>query len=203
MEELYREISHLKQCYSNDDMETVVKNHENKIRILQNTIEKQQKATKDALDDVVILESTLDNKAIEIDKLNAEIVAVKSIGICCTICEYVGGLRENLTNHILEIHGGKVTTENIEKDLNVQSTDCIPSTSKCEKCDFDSDDENEIDIHLKSAHKLNCEECDFISKYTQEMKDHMAEIHDLRCQSCNESFVGQEKMKTHIYVESM
>ena len=45
------------------------------------------------------------------------------------------------------------------KDV-LESDEEIPSTSKCGKCDYASDDECDLKLHMESHHEIFCNICD-------------------------------------------
>ena len=52
----------------------------------------------------------------------------------------------------------------------------LPSTSKCGSCDFESDDEENLNVHVKSKHEFSCEICELTFKYEEKLKTHMCRL---------------------------
>ena len=52
----------------------------------------------------------------------------------------------------------------------------VPSTSKCGSCDFESDDEKNINMHVKSKHEFSCEICELTFQSEEKLKTHMCRL---------------------------
>jgi predicted RNase H-like nuclease (RuvC/YqgF family) len=91
-------------------------------------------------DMVEILESTLDNKKQELEKLQKELEIHNSYEYKCDICSFVCILKPNLEEHMEEKHYNIQTTSEDSED--------VATTSKCGKCNYDSEEESELLMHI-------------------------------------------------------
>ena len=48
------------------------------------------------------------------------------------------------------------------KENMIDDDECQPSTSKCGKCQYESVDENDLLMHIKSNHEFKCDVCELI-----------------------------------------
>ena len=200
MEEMYKEIRHLEQNNSQDEMERVSAKFKNEIGGLEKKLEQNQKMLKDATDTVDILESTLNNKSIEIDKLNAEILSVRRQGLSCTLCEFKCETEVDLTKHILKSH--EHVSEICETNANAKCTpieDDIPSTSNCGSCKYPSESNKDMKMHVNSKHKfLLCDQCDFKTENRDNPDTHTLFEHNFTCSVCISRFRSADKLESHI-----
>ena len=77
------------------------------------------------------------------------------------------------------------TPEDSDKNtiLENENTDTnVPSTSKCGKCDYESDTEVDLKAHIESDHEdeilcnFECETCDLVCKTGEKLKKHLCRI---------------------------
>ena len=52
----------------------------------------------------------------------------------------------------------------------------IPTTSKCKSCDYESDDEDEMNRHVNVKHKLCCDLCNLDFESDRKLKNHTCKI---------------------------
>ena len=150
-----------------------------------------------------MLEVKLHDKKLEIVKLNAEIVQVRTLGQSCTNCNYTFDLREELTKHILDKHGSKICTERVDisesdKDINNIGNPDLPSTSKCGTCLNTSEDERDLKTHTNSKHVLYCDHCEFQSESSDSLHEHYLLKHNFLCPTCSNIFKTQQKLSKHL-----
>ena len=73
-----------------------------------------------------------------------------------------------------------------------------PSTSKYGICDYGSDEEYKIKMHMQSSNEFSCIECEYISNKKHNLKKHIETSHGVECQKCNEMFAGIGKLNCHM-----
>ena len=185
LEALCKEISDLRQNCTQEE------NVNNKTKDLEKKLSKTRDDLKSANDDVLILENTLDNRKSEIESLKEKMVNKSNN---CETCD--NAIRNSV---ISELHIPE-HTEVIPVD-----NESVPTTSQCGKCEFESDDETELKVHVKSSHAFECEKCDISFEACNDLKVHMGKIHGTKCDECGENFANANKLKTHtcrIYVKN-
>ena len=74
----------------------------------------------------------------------------------------------------------------------------MPSTSKCWKCDYESDEESDIKTHIESAHKFRCDLCDFQADLKDDLETHELFEHNNPCPECINTFRTPDKLEHHI-----
>ena len=178
IEELYREISHLEQNVDNDKLVKV--SNENKT--LKDKLKKLEESRNECIDNVHILEHTLQNRLSEIQRLNQKIEDLENQKVEpeCNNCQ-------NATNKNSEKHS---ISEHADEDM--------PSTSKCGKCDYESDEESDIKTHIESAHKFRCDLCDFQADLKDDLETHELFEHNNPCPECINTFRTPDKLEQHI-----
>ena len=73
-----------------------------------------------------------------------------------------------------------------------------PSTSKCGKCEYESEDESDIEMHMKSSHEFNCNLCNFQTDMKDKFDTHELFEHNFPCSECLNIFRTPIKLKDHI-----
>ena len=174
LEEVHRELSDLQHTCIDESL--------NKTEKLEKKLFKCQQNLKEATENVVILEHTLDNKVSEIESLKLKFFEEVKSNSSCEICE-----KSNETEKELKEHG---LLEHEEENL--------PSTSKCGTCDYDSADEIDLKTHMESNHVIQCDLCSFGGKDKSDMEDHDLFEHNFPCPNCLHIFRTPEKEDTHI-----
>ena len=177
IEELFREITYYKEELSI---------YVSKTKSLESNIVKKEKEIHSLSDKNVILENTLSNKVEEIETLKEEINCAR-----------------NLSEHLEETNEKYDDTAKHKMDFQNHDPpdhreEDTPSTSKCGICDYGSDEEYEMKMHMKSSHEFACMECEYISNKKSDLKEHIETSHTVECQKCNEMFAGIEKLNGHI-----
>ena len=59
-----------------------------------------------------------------------------------------------------------------------------PSTSKCGKCEYESEDESDIEMHMKSTHDFNCDLCSLQTDTKNKLETHELFEHNFPCSEC-------------------
>ena len=81
-------------------------------------------------------------------------------------------LENVVESKIIEISDLKKSLKIIKKDTNDED-DCQPSTSKCGKCEYESDGENDLLMHIKSNHDITCDVCALTFQSEAKLKTHV------------------------------
>ena len=107
-------------------------------------------------------------------------------------------LTEKLRNNgSFDCESYKVTDKSgsdAETHLTEHTEENTPSTSKCGKCPYESDDEKDMNVHIKQNHKTNvltCDVCSFKSEDADTLSKHKTEQHEIKCDYCD--FITQWK----------
>ena len=158
-----------------DLQQTCREESSNKTEKLEKKLYKCQQNLKEATDTVVILENTLENKVSEIESLQIKLKTREK-------CETNEEVEKEMQKHDSEEH--------LEESL--------PSTSKCGTCNYDSADENDLKIHMKSNHVIMCDLCSFEAKNKSDIEDHDLFEHNFPCPNCLNIFRTPDKHETHI-----
>ena len=199
VEELYREVSHLKLDKKNDDREQ--------------QLCKTKLNLKEASDTIAMLESTVMNGRTEIDSMKEKLnlFEIGTFKYSCEKCENIDTCKTNLNIH---------ASEHTDEDL--------PSTSKCGTCNYESDDETDLQNHISSnhvkenqlnesqiklktasedkAHKakpdatagVKCPECIYIAESNYYLEDHILDNHNFPCGNCTMIFRTLDRLEIHI-----
>ena len=130
-----------------DDMEILVDKHSKEKRKLSDEMETQ----------IMMLENVVESRDLKIHSLEEELKNVNDeVSTSLTpLCEQCAKLIKS--DSVSQKHDGSDHEE---------EENSIPTTSKCGKCEYESDDECEMKKHLKSIHDFKCGECDYNSSLT-------------------------------------
>ena len=74
----------------------------------------------------------------------------------------------------------------------------LPSTSNCGKCEYTSDDEEDLNLHIKSVHVILCNLCDFETDSNSTFNEHNLSVHTFPCNNCKLSFKSERKLSGHM-----
>ena len=55
---------------------------------------------------------------------------------------------------------------------------------------FESDEEGEMEKHIRSIHETTCIEYDYFARNKQELRKHVESKHIKKCEICDETFAG-------------
>ena len=98
-------------------------------------------------------------------------------------------------------------------EASVNTDEDLPSTSKCGKCDYESESETDMESHFETNHELTCNTCDFTCCSKQLLENHIYEKHrkcesermnkpnlelDLECENCNLTCKTKDKLEKHL-----
>ena len=120
-----------------------------KLKVSKDKLELIQKQSEET---ILMLENVVETEKLKVN----EILCYKS----CDKCE----------------KSSEVNCEtNIQKEK-FHGTEDAPSTSKCGSCDYQSDDENDMNTHVKIKHAFNCEVCKLIFKNEVKLQTHVCRI---------------------------
>ena len=80
--------------------------------------------------------------------------------------------------------------------------DDLPSTSNCGNCDYKSDEESEMKLHIESNHSFKCKTCHKIFSSELSLKSHVEDKHatpkTLECETCSYICNTAEKLEKHM-----
>ena len=77
----------------------------------------------------------------------------------------------------------------------------MPSTPKCGKCDYYSEDEEELNDHMNSVHLLSCDFCNFQTEKKTILETHMKTDHINECTKCDYETKSEEDLNIHMNEE--
>jgi hypothetical protein len=165
IEELYGELSYLREKGSNDKLVKLA----NENKILNARLKNAEECNIESTDTIEILESNLRNREHDVEKLKAQ-------------------------NKDLENENQKIRlafeSKDRAKDI-LDSDEDTPSTSKCGKCDYESDGESDMRVHMESHHETRCSICDYKCLNKLGLENHMEKKHMTICVKGNESATSQ------------
>ena len=98
-----------------------------------------------------ILEYVVANKNKKVSDLEDMVAQIKSCDMCAKVCK---------TASYISKHDEENT----------------PSTSKCDSCDYESDDENDVTSHMKSKHEFLCKICGLSFESETKLKKHTCKV---------------------------
>ena len=202
---LKQEINDLKTILANIEIEkdeVEIKNEtlERSIMSLDNKLEMEYNETKKAKDEI-------NNIKIENEKVNDDLqLKIEEIVNCkealsklklaneklenklkeseenCMMLENVVNSKEKQISE-LESKVTKISCENCERNFgttkDLTDPNDIPSTSKCGLCEYESENENDMNIHVKTEHDLLCKVCDLTFETVRKLNMHMCRVNVL------------------------
>ena len=138
-------------------------------------------------ENIIMLENKLASRDQKVYELQEEIKTIEETApitfkAVCDKCENVANTEKRLKEH------GKVN----------HSDEDIPSTSKCGKCEYNSEDEDDLSQHMEAMHLINCDMCDFQSDSNTEADNHKQSAHIFPCVNYNLTFNSERKLSDHI-----
>ena len=151
---------------------------ENKALMAKN--KEQHKKFLDKSDFHDILENTLDNKVLEIDRLRQKIEMLRKSQFACAYCDYETAVEDNLKGHVRVNH---------------------ESQFPCKSCDQKSDIESDLCKHTQEKHDNGVEHslqnCDLATTSKSDLKD-LSDVYEHKCTLCNYTCKTELKLKNHI-----
>ena len=138
----------------NDDLQLKIEeifNCKEALSKLKLSHEKLENKLKESEENNMMLENVVNNKEKEISELESRVTKIS-----CDNCESNFGTTKDLTD-----------------------PNDIPSTSKCVSCEYKSENENDINIHVKTEHDLLCKVCDLTFETVRKLNMHMCRVNVL------------------------
>ena len=173
-----------KERLLNEQIKNVAAERE-ELKVMVDKITKERRTvTKEFEDNIVILEHTVESRDEQILALEEELKELK-VEITPVNCE-------NCEKNV------KSENDNHKDNEHADNADDIPSTSKCGKCNYESDDELNMETHVKTNHKLKCDLCDFVAETKDKLDTHELFEHNFPCPNCLNIFRTPNKYKVHI-----
>ena len=74
----------------------------------------------------------------------------------------------------------------------------MPSSSKCGKCDYESEDDSDLNTHMKSDHGIRCDLCSYVEENELDLEGHNLFEHNFPCPNCLNIFRTPDKLDRHI-----
>ena len=137
---------------------------------LRKTVEKVQCENKklheiqiDLEENVTMLENVVETRDLKIYSLEKKMRISEEETQCftCKMCDVNIRKKSDLKKHIDEC-----------------SDENLPSTSKCGTCDYQSDDDDDMRVHMKSKHDVLCKLCKYVCANEEDLKEHVNYIHE-------------------------
>ena len=100
----------------------------------------------------------------------------------CISCDFKGVTKNDLSNHISDIHSRTFT---------------------CNQCDFTSTKSSDVKEHKTKTHPivmLNCEECKFQTQHKNQLEKHQKTMHGapkFPCEKCNYKAIHENDLRRH------
>ena len=160
----------LKQNGSQEENIKPIDEISNKTKGLEKKLFRTEDDLRAASETILMLENKLESKALEIEILTDRMGNKETL--YCENCEVPAK-----TVNDVKAHTTKYSDEN------------TPSTSNCGKCPYQSDDEEDMNLHINLNHKVDtqkfsCELCRFESNENDDLTKHMDEMHSKKCDHC-------------------
>ena len=180
-----------------------------KERLIDTNIEKlkrdkimHEKRINDLETNIIMLENVVKTQELKILNLKQEVEDRLELE------ENVSLLENTIKGRDQEVYDLKQELKKIEEAESVNFTDeNQPSTSKCGTCEYESDDENDLRMHIKAKHKFQCDLCSYVSEKEEDLKSHAFSIHkggkvmtdqEFKCDRCELTCKTKLKLKNHI-----
>ena len=149
--------------------------------------EKQENVVMELEANILMLENVVESRNERIYTLEEEFKQMEetystSIIPNCESCEDVADTQSFVNKH----------------DTSNHSDENLPSTSKCGVCDYSSDNEKDVNQHMKRVHEFCCNICSFEANTEWEIENHEIVQHNYNCLECNETFRTADKLEIHI-----
>ena len=135
---------------------------------------------------------------------NKDKVVEKHLTTIKELTENVMILENTVVSRNSEIINLKEEIESIER-VNMSDNhkdDDLPSTSNCGNCDYKSDEESEMKLHIESNHSFKCKTCHKIFSSELSLKSHvedkLATPKTLECETCSYICNTAEKLDKHM-----
>ena len=165
----------------NESLSEIIKCLEDKLddaygesRMLEDTLKNLQRKAADMNENLDMKENKIIDLEEELLKLQ---ISYDILGAAQKESEENTMMLENVVeSKIIEISDLKKSLKIIKKDTNDED-DCQPSTSKCGKCEYESDGENDLLMHIKSNHDITCDVCALTFQSETKLKIHMCRMH--------------------------
>ena len=126
---------------------------------LKVAIEKLENKQKHSEEDNLMLQHVVVNKSQKVSELET-LVDTLTVNKPCEKCDDSPTTRDCLNEH----------------DDKTHQDESVPSTSKCGSCDFESDDEENLNVHVKSKHIFSCEICKLTFQNEKKLQTHMCRL---------------------------
>jgi hypothetical protein len=130
--------------------------------------------------------------------------------------DYLKNENNDLKNNIIMLENGVKSRDlkiaKLKEELS--SFESVPSTSKCGECDYGSDDEIELETHMKSNHVdqtsqdgknhmetnllFKCDICAFKTRKFEDLSKHTQGEHQKRCIHCDFTTQSKESLNLHM-----
>lgn len=136
---------------------------------------------------IVMLENVLETRDQTIYDLEEDLKRMEENSSASPLPACKNCLEAETSQNILHKHE---TIEHTDEDK--------PSTSKCGKCEYESEDESDIEMHMKSSHEFNCNLCNFQTDMKDKFDTHELFEHNFPCSECLNIFRTPIKLKDHI-----
>ena len=99
----------------------------------------------------------------------------------CAVCQHPSENVEQLTQHILQTHGGTGKGKEI----------------KCPHCDLVCKEDKFIDQHIRERHYLKCGKCEEMLESENTLQEHVRKVHIVSCNHCNYESDSKEGVNKH------
>jgi hypothetical protein len=118
-----------------------------KLKVAHEILENEHKESEE---DNLMLQNVVATKSKKVSDLEATVKDL-SRNKYCDKCEDTLGRKYSLNEHDDNKH---------DEETMPTTSKSVPSTSKCGSCDFESDDAENLNVHVKSKHEFSCDICE-------------------------------------------
>ena len=155
--------------------EVIQKTKKSYKRFEENDIIQQEK--------ILMLEGTLESREHKILEIGKDLLRTQEeLSIPCVNCAKAAATQTDLGCH----------------DESNHSDENAPTTSKCGTCEYQSDGEEDLRVHLNTHLKHSCDKCDYETDLQYEFMTHKSLEHNKGCTECRQTFITEEKLEKHV-----
>ena len=112
----------------------------------------------------------------------------------CKILEETSGIDEDLISAV--VASPELPSTNVNDDEPaLDESSCI--NYPCEKCDFDFDEEDDLDAHNEIYHENRCDICDIDFEEEAALQTHKGVFHQSVSRICDVDFAEEDTLNNH------
>ena len=139
--------------------------------------------------------------------------STSSITFACIQCDFIALTKNDLSNHITDIHARTFTcsrcdfTSTKSAEIKEHKAKSHPiEMLRCEKCIFETQHKSQLEKHMKTIHiapKHPCEKCSYKAIHANDLKRHQQTMHEAKtkpnhaCNLCSYQAIHEHDLSRH------